>query len=187
MSNHNKLIIFSGPSGVGKGSIIKKLFLIKELNLSFSISATTRKKRNSEIDQKDYYFISKEKFKSLIKQNKFLEYAIYEKNYYGTLISEIESKFLKNKNIVLDIDYRGKLQIDSSKFPQLSFFILPTKINDLSSRLLKRNSESKNEIKNRLKAGKKELEFKNKYQFIIVNDSIEETVLKIKKILLKNL
>ena len=187
MQNHNKLIIFSGPSGVGKGSIIKRLFLNKKLNLTFSISATTRKKRKHEVDKKDYYFISKEKFKLFIAQNKFIEFAIYENNYYGTLKSEIENKFLKNKNVVLDVDFRGKKQIDNTDFKSISFFILPRNINDLNLRLQKRNSESNVEIKNRLQRAHEELKYKNNYQFLIINDSIKKSVQQIEWILLKNL
>lgn len=172
-----KLIIFSAPSGSGKTTLVHYLLNQPELNLAFSISATSRKKRHNEVDAKDYYFLNTDVFKEKIKNNEFVEWEeVYENTFYGTLKSEIERLLKAGKNIIFDIDVEGglnlkKLYTDNS----LAIFVKPPSIEELKKRLEKRKTETKETINKRIEKADKELQYSKNFDVIITNDDLEKT------------
>ncbi len=170
-----KLIVFSAPSGSGKTTIVKHLLAIDELNLEFSISATSRTARDDEEHGKDYYFISATEFKQHIKNEDFLEWEeVYRDNFYGTLKSEIERIWAKGKNVIFDIDVAGGLRI-KSKFPTetLAVFVKPPSIDELKIRLKKRKSESDDKINMRIAKASIELATAPQFDKIIKNYDLD--------------
>ena len=170
-----KLIVFSAPSGSGKTTIVKHLLGIDELNLEFSISATSRTARDDEEHGKDYYFISATEFKQHIKNEDFLEWEeVYRDNFYGTLKSEIERIWAKGKNVIFDIDVAGGLRI-KSKFPTetLAVFVKPPSIDELKIRLKKRKSESDDKINMRIAKASIELATAPQFDKIIKNYDLD--------------
>lgn len=173
--NKGKLIVFSAPSGSGKTTIVRHLLGIPELNLEFSISATSREPRGEEIHGKDYYFISLSEFKSHIKANDFLEWEeVYRDNFYGTLKSEIERIWALGKNVIFDIDVAGGLRI-KSKFPNetIAIFVKPPSIDELKIRLKKRSTESDDKINMRIAKASVELATAPQFDKIIKNYSLD--------------
>ena len=173
--NKGKLIVFSAPSGSGKTTIVKHLLGIEELNLEFSISATSREARDEEENGKDYYFISTTEFKQHIKNEDFLEWEeVYRDNFYGTLKSEIERIWAKGKNVIFDIDGAGGLRI-KSKFPNetLAVFVKPPSIDELKIRLKKRKSESDDKINMRIAKASIELATAPQFYKIIKNYDLD--------------
>ena len=181
----SKLIVISGPSGVGKGTIIKSLKdLYKENNkkLYLSVSCTTRSPREGEKNKVNYFFISERKFKSLIKKNDFLEYNIYGTGkYYGTPKSTVLKYMKKGYDVLLEIDINGYKQIKENFPDAVGIFIMPPDINELYNRLKNRNTEDEEVIKVRLETAKAEIEEKDIYDHIIVNENgkIKEATKKI--------
>ena len=170
-----KLIVFSAPSGSGKTTIVKHLIKQKELNLKFSISATTRKKRNAEINKKDYYFINADDFKNHIKNKAFLEWEeVYENNFYGTLNSEVNRIWELGKNVIFDIDVKGGLAI-KNKYPNntLAVFVMPPSIDELKLRLKKRKTEPDDKINIRISKAKIELTKAPSFDFVIENNDLK--------------
>ena len=170
-----KLIVFSAPSGSGKTTIVKHLIKQNELNLKFSISATTRRKRNTEIDKKDYYFINADNFKNHIKNKAFLEWEeVYENNFYGTLNSEVNRIWELGKNVIFDIDVKGGLAI-KNKYPNntLAVFVMPPSIDELKQRLKKRKTEPEDKINLRISKAKIELTKAPSFDFVIENNDLE--------------
>ncbi|MFV0541991.1 MAG: guanylate kinase [Aestuariibaculum sp.] len=173
-----KLIVFSAPSGSGKTTIVKHLLGIEDLNLEFSISATSREKRGTEIDGKDYYFLSLEAFKNNIKNDAFLEWEeVYRDNFYGTLKSEVERIWAKGKHVIFDIDVSGGLRI-KRKFPEntLAIFVKPPSIDELKIRLKKRKTESEDKINMRVAKASAELATAPLFDEIVVNDTLEHAL-----------
>ncbi len=170
-----KLIVFSAPSGSGKTTIVKHLLGIEELDLEFSISATSREKRGEEIHGKDYYFISLHEFKQHIKNEDFLEWEeVYRDNFYGTLKSEIERIWALGKNVIFDIDVAGGLRI-KKKFPDqtLAVFVKPPSIDELKIRLKKRSTESDDKINMRIAKASVELATAPQFDKVIKNYDLE--------------
>jgi guanylate kinase len=170
-----KLIVFSAPSGSGKTTIVRHLLGIPELNLEFSISATSREPRGEEIHGKDYYFISLAEFKNHIKAHDFLEWEeVYRDNFYGTLKSEIERIWALGKNVIFDIDVAGGLRI-KSKFPEetLAVFVKPPSIDELKIRLKKRSTESEDKINMRIAKASVELATAPQFDKIIKNYDLD--------------
>ena len=179
-----KLIIIAAPSGSGKTTIVKEL-LLEDLNLGFSISSTTRTKRKNEIDGKDYHFVSVAKFKEKIQNNDFIEWEeVYKNVYYGTAKSEIQRLNSEGKSILFDIDVVGGLNL-KTQFPKtsVSIFIRPPSLIELKKRLMDRKTESQESIEFRLDKAIKELEYSNKYDFVIVNDNLELAINEVKNII----
>ena len=177
------LLILSSPSGAGKTSLSKK---IKEeiKNFEISISHTTRKPRNDEINGKDYHFISKEEFSKKINNNEFYEYAKIYDNYYGTSKKGVNDLLEKNKNIVFDIDWQGTQQL--VKFSNLKFlkiFLLPPNKNELEKRLINRNKDSDKSLSKRLKAYEKDKLHWKEYDVVLVNKDLEICYSQLKKII----
>ena len=171
-----KLIVFSAPSGSGKTTLVHYL-LKKILNLSFSISATSRKPRENEIDGKDYFFLSKENFISKINNGKFLEYEeVYDGIFYGTLLDEVEKNWEKGKHVIFDIDVVGGINI-KKLFPErtLAIFVKPPSIESLEERLNNRGDDSPEEIHQRVEKAKKEMEYSSQFDKVILNDKLEES------------
>ena len=175
MEKRGKLIIFSAPSGSGKSTIIQSL-LDKDLNLSFSISATSRAPRGSEQNGVEYYFISPEEFKSRIANDEFLEYEeVYAGKFYGTLKSEVERILNSGKNVIFDVDVVGGLNIKKYYGGQaLALFIQPPSIKELEKRLKNRATDTAEVIANRIAKAEYELSFAPRFDKIIVNDVLEK-------------
>lgn len=173
-----KLIVIAAPSGSGKTSIVKELIKDNTLNLSFSISATTRKPRPNEVDGKDYYFKSQDEFKKLIKKNKFIEYEeVYEGQFYGTLFTEVDRLRKKEYNIIFDIDVNGALAI-KNKFKEscLCIFIQAPDLNTLKKRLEERKTEDKIALEERLKKVSLEMNLSDKFDDIVINENLNEAI-----------
>ena len=170
-----KLIVFSAPSGSGKTTLVRHLLIQEDLNLDFSISATSREKRGNEIDGKDYHFISLDEFKMHIKNDDFVEWEeVYRDNFYGTLKSEIERIWLRNKHVIFDIDVVGGLRI-KEKFPEktLAVFVQPPSIEVMEMRLRNRKTDSEEKIKERVQKAERELKFSDQFDIVIINDDLE--------------
>ena len=182
-SNRGLVLIISSPSGAGKTTICKKL--IEEVNnLNLSVSVTTRLKRSDEVDGKDYFFRSDKEFDDMVKQEKFLEYAKVFDYSYGTLKSEIDTKIINGINVIVDIDWQGTRQIEQHLPDDIvKIFILPPSINELEKRLGARATESQDSFKKRMSEARKEISHYSEYDFIIINEDIQESVSKIKTIL----
>ncbi len=173
-----KLIVFSAPSGSGKTTIVRHLLKQKELNLEFSISATSREKRGKEEHGKDYYFLSFEDFKRKIKNDEFLEWEeVYRDNFYGTLKSEVERIWAMGKHVIFDIDVSGGLRI-KRKYPEqtLAVFVKPPSIDELKIRLKKRKTESADKINMRVAKASAELATAPLFDAIVVNQDLDKAL-----------
>ncbi len=179
--NNSLIIIISSPSGVGKTTITKKL--LKKINKSYlSVSCTTRKPRKNEINNVDYFFISKKKFLKYKKEKKFLETAKVHNNYYGTLKSELRKQNKNNKVILLDIDWQGARNLRRKiKKNCYSFFLLPPSISSLKKRLFKRHLDNKSLALSRLSSARKDLKYWEEYDYVYVNDKLSKCVNEISK------
>ena len=175
MKQGGKLIIFSAPSGSGKTTIVKHLLKQEELNLAFSVSATSRPKRGKEKHGVNYYFISINEFKSHIKNDDFLEWEeVYRDNFYGTLNSEVERLWAEGKNVIFDIDVAGGLRI-KKKYPNktLAVFVKPPSVDELKIRLKKRSTESEDKINMRIAKASVELATAPQFDKVIKNYSLD--------------
>jgi len=169
------LLIISGPSGVGKGTIVKAL--VQALpTLDVSISATTRQPRSSEVDGVDYFFVNKETFSKMIEEGQFLEWAQVYGNYYGTPLHFVQEKLVLGKDVVLEIDIQGALQVKKKLPEAVLIFIAPPSKDELKMRLIDRKSDSPDEIKKRLDCMTGEMKLACDYDYIIVNDNINRAV-----------
>ncbi len=178
MNKKGRLIVYSGPSGVGKGTVIKEA-MKKEPSLVMSISATTRSPREGEEDGVNYFFITKEQFEKKIEANEMLEYAQYNGNFYGTPKDFVRQKLEEGKNVVLEIEVQGALQIREKMPEALLIFLMPPSFEELKERLVGRHTETKEQIKGRLCAAKREMKEAVKYDFIVINDKVEKASLDI--------
>ncbi len=167
-----KLIIFTGPSGVGKGSLMRSL-LQRHPELYYSVSVTTRSPREGEINGKDYHFISRSKFEQLVAAGEFLEWAEFAGNYYGTPREEVEKQIRSGKSVVLEIELEGARQIRATFPSTLSIFILPPSFKELENRIRGRASESEEAIARRLRRAQEEIHAANEFDLQIVNDDFE--------------
>jgi len=183
--SNNIMVILSSPSGAGKTTITKKIQQ-KYQSFKISVSHTTRKPRPNEVDGVDYYFISHQEFKKFISEGKFYEYAKIFDNYYGTSKANVDQMIKKN-DIIFDIDWQGTKQL--SKFKNLELvkiYLIPPNKNELEKRLIKRNQDSPQEIKRRLKAYDSDIQHWKDYDHIIINEDLENCYKQIENIILIN-
>ncbi len=179
-----KFIVMSGPSGVGKGTICQTL--IKDLDAWYSVSMTTRLPREGEVDGINYYFITKEEFEKRIANNELLEYNLYNNNYYGTPKDKILEKINEGINVFSEIDVNGAKNI-KKLFPEsLLIYIAPPSIEELRRRLTDRGTETEEKINERLTIAVEEAKQQHLYDFVVVNDDLNEAIETVKKIILEN-
>lgn len=180
-------LIISAPSGVGKSTIIQELLKDNKDKLTFSISATTRPIRESEIDGVNYYFKTKEEFYELIKNNSFIEYAEVFGNFYGTLVDDVKNKLESGKDIVFDLDWQGATVL-KSKMPEdtISIFILPPSIAELERRIRGRKTDNEDVILYRMAKSRAEISHYNEYDYLVINDDLSKAIADIKAIIEAN-
>ena len=175
------LIVISGPSGAGKGTICKS-FLERNSEVAISVSATTRSPRNGEVDGINYYFMSKEQFKEKIEANDFLEYAEVYDNFYGTPKSNVEQLLESDKDVILEVDIQGALKVKENTEEGVFIFILPPSMEELKARIIKRGSETSESLMKRFESAYKEINFISRYNYAVVNDEVETAVDKLEAI-----
>lgn len=176
------LIVISGPSGAGKGTICKS-FLERNKDVALSVSATTRSPRQGEVEGINYYFMSKEQFKEKIEADDFLEYAEVYDNYYGTPKSNVEEILESGRDVILEIDIQGALKVKENTKDGVFIFILPPSMQELKQRIINRGSETPESLMKRFKSAYKEINFISKYNYAVVNDKVDIAVEKLEAII----
>ena len=176
-----KFIVISGPSGVGKDTICEQL--ISRKNGVYSVSMTTREKRKGEINGTDYFFVSKEEFEEKIRNNYFLEYAIYNDNYYGTPTEFIVSNTNNGINVFSILEVNGFINVKRLFPTAITIFIMPPSFDVLEDRLRKRGTDSESSIEKRINIAKEEIKYKDLYDYVVINNTVDEAVLEIENII----
>lgn len=172
MADRGLLLILSGPAGVGKGTVCKAL-RERMPDLVYSVSATTRQPRPGEVEGVNYFFKSKEEFRRMIEQDELLEWAEYVGNYYGTPRAFVDSMLAAGRDVILEIEVQGALQV-KEKFPQGTFlFLAPPDLQELENRIIGRGTESEETIRKRMEVARAEIELMDHYDYVVVNDEIE--------------
>lgn len=179
--NKGLLIVVSGPSGTGKGTVCGELLASTEL--AYSISATTRSPRAGEVDGKNYYFLTREEFERRIEAGDFLEYADVYGNYYGTPLGEIEKRLSAGEDILLEIDTQGALNVMEKCPDALFIFLLPPSIAELERRIKGRGTETAESLAKRLGSARAEIAIGKKYNYVVVNDTVKNAVARIQSII----
>lgn len=169
-----RLIVFSAPSGCGKGTMLAEI--LKSGDFWLSVSATTRKPREGEVDGVNYHFLTDEKFEDMIKNDQFLEHAGYCGHYYGTPLKDVEEHLEKGVNVILEIEVQGAMNVMAKRPDALSIFVLPPSVNELRRRLKKRGTETDEVIEERVAQASAEIALAEKYDYVIMNDGLEEAV-----------
>lgn len=182
-NGRGNLIVISGPSGAGKDSIVDGLLKINK-KVWLSISATTRSKRGNEQDGVEYYFLNKEEFEEKIEKNEFLEYAIYNGNYYGTPKDKIIEKINQGYDVILVIEIQGALKIKELIKEAIFIFVLPPNMEELKRRLINRNTEDKEKILKRFTIAYNEINEVTKYNYVVINDKLDEAIEKVNSIII---
>lgn len=180
------LIILSGPSGVGKGTVRQELFKDESLNLAYSISMTTRKPRPTETEGVDYFFVSEKEFEEKIHNDELLEYARFVGNYYGTPQFYVDKLLDEGKNVVLEIEVQGALQVMAKRPDALTIFLVPPSFEELERRIRGRRTEAEEVVRERLDKARKEIATKDEYKYVVENDDVIEAKQKIAKIIAEN-
>jgi len=177
------LFVISAPSGAGKTTLLKRLFPLLD-NIGFSVSHTTREPRPGEVNGKDYYFVSDEEFSDMVEKDMFLEWAWVHNHRYGTSKKEVERLLSKGQDVILDIDVQGALNVKKKISSAVLIFILPPSLKELERRLRNRGTETEDEILIRLKNAKEEIKMVKNYEFVVINDSLDEAVEGLKAIII---
>lgn len=187
MKKRGLLIIMSGPSGVGKGTIREELMKKDDLNLHYSVSMTTRGMRPGEVNGREYYFVSREEFDQNIKNDNLLEWAEFVGNRYGTPRDKVEQMRNDGKNVMLEIEVNGTAQVLNKVHDEgvISIFIAPPSLEELEKRLRGRGTESDEVIKSRVAKATQEFAFKDQYKYVVVNDDLSKAVDEVRQIILK--
>ncbi|MBB5148975.1 MULTISPECIES: guanylate kinase [Ureibacillus] len=178
------LIVLSGPSGVGKGTVRKELFKQPNTNYEYSISMTTRKPREGEVDGVDYFFKTREEFEKLIEEGKLLEYAEFVGNYYGTPLDYVNETLDAGRDVFLEIEVQGAAQIREKVPEALFIFLAPPSLSELERRLIGRGTETEEIIQKRIETAKEELEMMSLYDYVVENDEIQKACEKINAIIM---
>lgn len=183
MSERGLLIVFSGPSGVGKGTVRKEIFSTPDHKFEYSVSMTTRAQRPGEVDGDDYFFRTREEFEELIKQGQMLEYAEYVGNYYGTPLSYVNETLDKGIDVFLEIEVQGALQVKSKVPDGVFIFLTPPDLAELQDRLVGRGTDSKEVIAQRIEKAKEEIAMMREYDYAVVNDQVPLAAERVKRII----
>lgn len=183
MTKRGMLIVLSGPSGVGKGTVRKAIFDQPGNDFQYSISMTTRKPRPGEVNGKDYFFVSKEEFEQKIQAGEMLEYAKYVDNYYGTPLKWISDTLDAGKDVFLEIEVNGAMQVRSKSPNGVFIFLTPPDLMELKQRLIHRGTDSMEVINKRIKKAFSEIEMMQNYDYAVVNDEVPNAVEKVKEII----
>ena len=176
------LLVISGPSGVGKGTVLHDL-MNTQTNLVYSVSATTRKKREGEIEGVSYFYKSHDEFEKMIEEDKFLEYAHVHNNYYGTPKDFVENKINEGKIVILEIDVQGALNIKKNTDNGVFIFLAPPSLTELKNRIVGRGTETDEDIKIRMHNSRKELEYIKDYDYLVVNDHLNSAITSVNEII----
>ena len=183
MSERGLLIVFSGPSGVGKGTVRQEIFSTPDHKFEYSVSMTTRAQRPGEVDGKDYFFRSREEFEELIRNGQMLEYAEYVGNYYGTPLTYVNETLDKGIDVFLEIEVQGALQV-KKKVPDAVFiFLTPPDLNELEERLVGRGTDSEEVIAQRIERAREEIALMSEYDYAIVNDEVTLAAERVKRVI----
>ena len=183
MAKRGMLIVLSGPSGVGKGTVRKEIFSQEGNNFDYSISMTTRQMRPGEVDGKDYYFVSKEEFEKEIADGGMLEYAQYVDNYYGTPLKYVNEMLDAGKDVFLEIEVKGAMQVREKVSDGLFIFLTPPDLMELRQRIINRGTDDLETIVKRMEKAKDEIEMMQNYDYAVVNDEVAKAAEKIKTII----
>lgn len=183
MGKRGLLIVLSGPSGVGKGTVRAAIFKHNTFNYVYSVSATTRQMREGEVEGKDYYFVTRQQFEQLIQEEALLEYAEYVGNYYGTPIHKIEENLSQGKDVFLEIEVQGAMKVRERMPEGIFIFLAPPNLKELEMRITGRGTDAPDVIEERMQMAREEIELMKHYDYVVVNDTVEHAVNKINAII----
>lgn len=183
MTKRGLLIVLSGPSGVGKGTVRAAIFAKEGQDFVYSISATTRSPREGEVDGMDYFFKTREEFEAMIENKQLLEYAEYVGNYYGTPLAYVEEMLSRGRDVFLEIEVQGALQVREVMPDGVFIFLTPPDLNELECRIVNRGTDSDEVIAKRMKTAREELALMKYYDYSVVNDTVDNAVRKIEAII----
>lgn len=183
MSERGLLIVFSGPSGVGKGTVRQEIFSTPDHKFDYSVSMTTRPQRPGEVDGVDYFFRTREEFEALIKEGQMFEYAEYVGNYYGTPLSYVNETLDKGIDVFLEIEVQGALQVKSKVPDGVFIFLTPPDLEELEERLVGRGTDSPEVIAQRIERAKEEIALMREYDYAVVNDQVSLAAERVKRVI----
>ena len=183
MSERGLLIVFSGPSGVGKGTVRQEIFSTPDHKFDYSVSMTTSPQRPGEVDGVDYFFRTREEFEALIKEGQMLEYAEYVGNYYGTPLSYVNETLDKGIDVFLEIEVQGALQVKSKVPDGVFIFLTPPDLEELEERLVGRGTDSPEVIAQRIERAKEEIALMREYDYAVVNDQVSLAAERVKRVI----
>ncbi|MDY2776455.1 MAG: guanylate kinase [Streptococcus infantarius] len=183
MTERGLLIVFSGPSGVGKGTVRQEIFSTPDHKFEYSVSMTTRQKRPGEVDGVDYFFRTREEFEELIKNGQMLEYAEYVGNYYGTPLTYVNETLDKGIDVFLEIEVQGALQVKKKVPDGVFIFLTPPDLDELKDRLVGRGTDSEEVIRQRIECAKEEIALMREYDYAVVNDEVPLAAERVKRII----